>query len=332
MHIFKVENLTKEYKVGKGKLRALDNVSLTVEKGDIYGIIGLSGAGKSTLVRCLNLLEEPTSGRVLYQGDDLQDLKRNGSLNRTRRQIGMIFQRFNLFQQKSVFQNVMYPLRLAKVPKDEATVRVRRVLKLVGLEDKEKVYPSQLSGGQQQRVAIARALVTNPEVILCDEATSALDPQTTQSILQLLKHLNEVMEITIVIITHEMSVVESICNKVAVIDEAHIVESGPVSDVFVNPQSAMGKLLVRRGNKNQKMSERCWRLLFDENSTDEAVISELSTECNTKVNVLRADLIRKDKATVGYMDIQLPEDEEAIKRIKTFLDKRGIKGGDISYD
>ena len=226
-----VKNLCKTFETKEGKVEALKNINLKIEEGSIYGIIGMSGAGKSTLVRCLNYLERPTSGEVIVEGKELGSLteKEIGSL---RSHIGMIFQNFNLLMQKTVIDNVCFPLRLKGVNKKEAYERARALLKTVGLSEKEKAYPAQLSGGQKQRVAIARALAMNPKILLCDEATSALDPQTTKSILKLLKSINEELNITIVIITHQMSVVREICDRVAVIEDGEIVEDGIVKDVF----------------------------------------------------------------------------------------------------
>lgn len=241
--MYRLENISKEF-IGKDSVVcAVQNVSLKIEKGKIYGIIGFSGAGKSTLVRCLNLLEMPTSGKVIFEGKNLMEIKEK-ELRKYRQKIGMIFQSFNLLLQRNVLGNVCYPLEIAGVKKKEAQKRALELLKLVGIADKAKNYPAHLSGGQKQRVAIARALATNPDVLLCDEATSALDPITTTAILDLLKSINEKMGVTIVIITHEMKVVEQICDKVAVMSEGKIVEEGEVRDVFTNPQSDITKKLV----------------------------------------------------------------------------------------
>lgn len=236
-------NLSKTYS-GKGtKVEAIKNINLTINKGDIFGIIGLSGAGKSTLVRCINFLEKPTTGQVIFDGKDLGRLSEK-ELLKTRHSIGMIFQGFNLFSQRTALKNVCYPLEITGVKKKEAKKRARELLKVVGLSDRESSYPSQLSGGQKQRVAIARALATNPKVLLCDEATSALDPNTTSQILELLKEISHSLGVTIVIITHEMKVIEQICNRVAVIDKSEIVETGEVKEVFLKPKSQIAKELI----------------------------------------------------------------------------------------
>ena len=238
-----LKNVSKTYETKDGTVHALQDVSLTINKGDIFGIIGMSGAGKSTLVRCLNFLERPTSGTVEIEGKDLSALSEK-ELRMERRGIAMIFQHFNLLMQKNVMDNVCFPLRIAGVSKADARKRAKELLEIVGLSDKAKAYPIQLSGGQKQRVAIARALASNPKILLCDEATSALDPQTTKSILALLKEINEKYGITIVIITHEMAVVREICNRVGIVGGGHLVETGEVLEVFSHPQSKEAKELV----------------------------------------------------------------------------------------
>lgn len=239
-------NLTKTFKDGKNALPfvALDNVSLQIEKGDIYGIIGLSGAGKSTLIRCVNLLEKPDSGNIFIDGEDIT-LKNKKELNLLRKKLSMIFQSFNLFEQRTALKNVCFPLELVKTPKKEAEKRGLELLDRVGLRDKANAYPSQLSGGQKQRVAIARALASNPEYLLCDEPTSALDTEATESVLQILKQINKEQGITVAIITHELSVITKLCNKVAVIENGRICEFGKVSEVFNNPQTEQTKRLIK---------------------------------------------------------------------------------------
>ena len=239
-------NLTKTFKDGKNALPfvALDNVSLQIEKGDIYGIIGLSGAGKSTLIRCVNLLEKPDSGNIFIDGEDIT-LKNKKELNLLRKKLSMIFQSFNLFEQRTALKNVCFPLELVKTPKKEAEKRGLELLDRVGLRDKANAYPSQLSGGQKQRVAIARALASNPEYLLCDEPTSALDTEATESVLQILKQINKEQGITVAIITHELSVITKLCNKVAVIENGRICEFGKVSEVFNNPKTEQTKRLIK---------------------------------------------------------------------------------------
>ena len=242
--MIEIRNVSKMYHTDHGDFLALDNINLKIEDGDIFGIIGISGAGKSTLIRCINLLEKPSDGQIIIDGQDIT--KFSGSpLLRLRRNIGMIFQRFNLLMQRTVSDNVAYPLEICGVPKKERDKRVAELLELVDLTSKEENYPIQLSGGQQQRVSIARALANNPSILLCDEPTSALDSLTTDSLLKLLKDINKKLGVTIIIITHEMSVVDKICNKVAVIDETKIVEEGFVNDVIDNPQQGITKLLLK---------------------------------------------------------------------------------------
>jgi len=242
--MIEIKNLSKIYNTDRGEFVALKDINLTINDGDIFGIIGMSGAGKSTLLRCINLLERPTSGDIIIDGENITDFTGNQLLN-LRRNIGMVFQRFNLLMQRTVAQNVSFPLEICKAPKEGRKARVDEMLELVGLADKSGSYPVQLSGGQQQRVSIARALANNPRIILCDEPTSALDSLTTNSILSLLKDINQKLGVTIIIITHEMSVVNKICNKVAVISDAHIIEQGDTKEVFRNPKEHMTKMLLR---------------------------------------------------------------------------------------
>ena len=241
--MIEIKNLSKIYNTNYGEFKALEDINITINDGDIFGIIGMSGAGKSTLLRCINLLEKPSSGNVIIDGQDITGFAGN-QLLQLRRNIGMVFQRFNLLMQRTVKDNVAFPLEICGVPKADREKRVAELLELVGLADKANNYPVQLSGGQQQRVAIARALANNPGLILCDEPTSALDSLTTSSLLQLLKEINEKLGVTIVIITHEMSVVNKICNRVAVINDARIIEQGVTKEVFSNPQHEMTKLLL----------------------------------------------------------------------------------------
>ena len=241
--MIEIKHLTKTFETSDGKLDALNDVSLKIDDGEIYGIIGMSGAGKSTLVRCINMLERPTQGSVIIDGVDVGSLS-DSQLRNERRQITMIFQGFNLLMQRTCLKNVCFPMELAGVKKSEATARAKALLETVGLGDKLKSYPVQLSGGQQQRVAIARALATHPKILLCDEATSALDPQTTQSILSLIRDIHDKLGITVIVITHQMSVVEQICTRVAILDRGTVVEEGKVSDVFAAPKSDAAKSLM----------------------------------------------------------------------------------------
>ena len=243
--MIELRSITKSFRTGKTSVAAVRDVDLTIRDGEVFGIIGFSGAGKSTLVRCINLLERPTSGAVVIDGIDLTRLS-GSELRAARKNIGMIFQQFNLLAQRTVADNIRYPLEIAKVPKAQAAQRVSELLELVDLADKANAYPAQLSGGQKQRVAIARALATQPEMLLCDEPTSALDPLTTKSMLALLTDINKKLGVTIIIITHELSVVQAICSHVAVISEGRLAESGAVADVFGSPRSAVTKLLLGR--------------------------------------------------------------------------------------
>ena len=323
--IIKIENLSKVYKVKNFEITAIQDINLSIYEKDIFGIIGLSGAGKSTLVRCINFLEKPTSGRVYFDGVNLSSLD-NKQMRKVRQNIGMIFQNFNLLEQRNVLKNVLFPLQIAKVPKEEAIKRAKDLLELVGLSDKQNVYPSQLSGGQKQRVAIARALANNPSVLLCDEATSALDPNTTNSILALLKDINKKLGITIIIITHEMRVVESICNKVAIIDESKIKETGLVKDIFVNPQTAIAKDLIfsKLDAVNNKIGRTFFKLKFDRKVLD-PVISNMILKTNVLVNIIEANLNTKDGIAYGEMLIQLPDDETAIAKVKNYLNSEAIE-------
>lgn len=324
--MIELKSLSKVYNGSAGEVVAIKDINLTIEDGDIFGIIGLSGAGKSTLIRCVNLLEKPTSGQVIFDGTDLGAISKK-ELLKQRQKMSMIFQNFNLLSQRTALDNICYPLEIAGVSKKEARARAKELLKVVGLEDKAKAYPVQLSGGQKQRVAIARALATNPSVLLCDEATSALDPNTTAQILSLLKEINEKMGVTIIVITHEMKVIEQICNKVAVIDKSRIVEEGPVKEVFTSPKSQIAKQLILPKNEGVPEAEgfRCLRLVFDGTSAFEPIISSLSRDLDINVNILGANTKNIEGVAYGQMLIQLPEDKEMEEKIKNFLDSKNVK-------
>lgn len=324
--MIELKNLSKIYDNGKTRVEAVKDINLTIEDGDIFGIIGLSGAGKSTLIRCINFLEKPTEGQVIFDGVDLGAISHKELLKK-RQSMSMIFQNFNLLSQRTALDNICYPLEIAGNSKNEAREKARKLLAIVGLSDKEKSYPVQLSGGQQQRIAIARALATDPKVLLCDEATSALDPTTTSSILNLLKEINKNMGVTIIVITHEMRVIEQICNKVAVIDKSHIVEEGPVREVFTAPKSQIAKQLILPKNQGVPAAEgfRCLRLVFDGTSAFEPIISALSRQCNTDVNILGANTKNIEGVAYGQVLIQLPEDEAKVAGIKEFLDSKKVK-------
>lgn len=322
--MIEIKNLNKTFpsRHGGGTVVALDDINLTINDGEIFGIIGLSGAGKSTLVRCMNLLERPTEGEVLIDGEDLMHL-RTSSLLRIRRNIGMIFQSYNLLEQRTVLRNVLYPLELCHTPHDRAVERAMELLELVGLADRAKAYPSQLSGGQKQRVAIARALATEPKYILCDEATSALDPTTTTAILELLQKINRTMGVTVVVITHEMAVIEKICHRVAVIDKSHIVEMGTVDAVFSNPQSQIARELILPHTKVAPTIEggRRVRLVFNGGSSFKPVVSSLVLETGIPVNIMAADTKDIGGRAYGQILIELPADERSAARVMNWLDQ-----------
>ena len=317
--IVEVKHLSKTFTTKEGQVDALRDINLSIEKGDIYGIIGMSGAGKSTLVRCLNFLEVPTSGQVIVEGQDLGSLS-DRELRALRSSIGMIFQSFNLLMQKSVIDNVCFPLQIQGIRKKDAVIKARELLKTVGLEDKEKAYPAQLSGGQRQRVAIARALACDPKILLCDEATSALDPQTTASILDLLKKINAETGITIIIITHQMSVVREICNNVAIIEKGSLVENGLVEEIFTHPKSRAAKQLIIEGKDPDEWTseenaagtvpllheDRRIRIVFGTQSSFEPVIANMVLTMGTPVNILRADTKDVHGVARGEMILGLP--------------------------
>ena len=311
-----LEGLGKQFQTTNGTVTALDDINLEILKGEIFGIIGLSGAGKSTLVRCINYLETPTAGRVIFEGQNLSMMK-EAEIRKARQSMGMIFQQFNLLAQRNVLQNVCFPMEIAGVPKVEAKKRAAELLKLVGLEERMKAYPAQLSGGQKQRVAIARAMSTNPKVLLCDEATSALDPNTTKSILELLKKINRELGITVIVITHEMAVIESICDRVAIIDHSHIAESGKVSEIFSGPKSEIGR-------KTSFARARQIRVIFNGQESSEPIISNMVLACKVPVNILLADTHDIGGKAMGQMLLQLPEDEVDAGRICNYLKTVGV--------
>jgi len=315
-----IKDLQKDFKSKNDTVTALSGINLNIDKGTIFGIIGMSGAGKSTLVRCINFLERPTKGTIIIGDKDLSLLS-DSDLRGVRQNIGMIFQHFNLLMQRTVEDNISFPLEIAGYSKREGRKRAGELLDLVGLSDKRKAYPSQLSGGQKQRVAIARALATNPQILLCDEATSALDPTTTRSILALLKDINKRFGITIIIITHEMAVVEEICSHVAIIDNGVLAEVGKVEDVFRNPRTEAGKkLFFNNTNIVRKMKgKRIIRIVFDGKSSNEPVIANLVMEFKAHVNILFADLKEINEKSFGHMVLQLPEDKDLPDKIIYYL-------------
>jgi len=324
--MIELKDLSKTFNASSGVVEALKDINLTINDGEIFGIIGLSGAGKSTLVRCINLLERPTYGSVIIDGKDMTQLSRP-ELLKMRRSISMIFQGFNLLEQRTVLRNVTFPLEISGVRLSEAKKKAMELLKVVGLEQKAAAYPAQLSGGQKQRVAIARALATDPRYLLCDEATSALDPNTTRSILELLDTINQTMGVTIVVITHEMKVIDQICDRVAVIDQSRIAEVGKVSDVFTNPKSNIARELILPQDRaaldttgGQKL-----RLIFDGNYSQEPLLSKLILECQAPINIIFADTKEYEGAIYGHMIIELPSDYRQADKVITWLRSSPIK-------
>ena len=311
--MIEIKHLSKSFETAGGTVEALKDINLTIEDGDIYGIIGMSGAGKSTLVRCINLLEKPTSGEIIVNGQRL-DTMTPAQLRAARREITMIFQRFNLLMQRTCLRNVCFPMELAGVKRAEAEQRARELLELVGLPDKADSYPAQLSGGQQQRVAIARALATHPKVLLCDEATSALDPNTTRQILELIRDINQKLNITVVVITHQMSVVKEICSHVAILDEGRVAESGLVGTVFAAPKSAAGRRLVFPGGADAQVydpsEEKLVRLVFkDSKTTSIPLIARLAAEENIFCNVISASTQKLSEEVYGSMMLGIPSSQ-----------------------
>ena len=317
--IIEIKNLSKTFGSGDNQVAALQDVNLQIHKGDIFGIIGLSGAGKSTLVRCINLLERPDEGKVLFHGNDLVGLKEK-ELRMQRRKISMIFQSFNLLEQRTNLDNICFPLELSGVPKKEARERAMELLEIVGLPDKAKAYPVQLSGGQKQRIAIARALASDPEVLLCDEATSALDPQTTDSILKLLQKINKERGITVIIITHQMSVIEQICHRVAILDHGEVAEMGKVEDVFSNPKSKAGRRLVSP-SAALPLPEGIpsARIAFNGNTSSDPIIASVAMDLGIKVSIMGADTRNVDGRAFGTMIISLPEELSERRRVMDYL-------------
>ncbi len=327
--LIELKHLTKTFKGKTQTVEALKDINLSINKGDIYGIIGMSGAGKSTLVRCINFLERPTSGQVVIDGKDLAALPPK-ELRKLRQEVSMIFQHFNLLSQRDVRGNIAFAMEIAGMKKADIDKRIDELLEIVGLTDRQHNYPSQLSGGQKQRVAIARALATNPKIILCDEATSALDPQTTASILALLKEINRTMGITVVIITHEMTVVESICSHVAIIDEGLLAETGTVEEVFAHPKSPAAKKLIFRAGSSTLMGDRTIRIVFEGSESEEPVISDLVLQCHASVNILHADIRNVNGKAFGQMILRLPEDKLQQEKIVFFLRSRGLRVEEVN--
>ncbi len=323
--MIELKHLSKSFPTGDTTVEALKDINLTIRDGDIYGIIGMSGAGKSTLVRCINLLERPTGGEVLVDGVNLGDLS-PAELRRARRDITMIFQSFNLLMQRTCLDNICFPLELAGVKKSEAKEKARELLSVVGLPDKENAYPAQLSGGQQQRIAIARALATEPKVLLCDEATSALDPKTTHSILELIRDINKKLGITVIVITHQMSVVEEICNRVAILDNGTVAEEGDVATVFACPATDAAKRLVFPDSADTANlwlaheNERILRVVFNgADCSATPMIASMAMEERIAANILYASTRTIGEMVYGNMLLGIPNDEETVRRATAYL-------------
>ncbi|MEK3799079.1 methionine ABC transporter ATP-binding protein [Peribacillus sp. FSL H8-0477] len=337
------EGLEKEYRTKDKTFKALNGINLTIEKGEIFGVIGFSGAGKSTLIRCVNFLEKPTGGRVLVDGQDLLTLSPS-NIRKVKRNIGMVFQHFNLLQSKTVFANIAMPLVLEGAPKKQIKQRVEELLKFVGLSDKAGAYPEQLSGGQKQRVGIARALATQPSILLCDEATSALDPQTTGSILKLLKKINAEYKITILMITHEMSVIRDICDKVAVIEGGEIIESGTVFDIFSNPQTKTAqnfvhsvlndsipesvRTLVKEHNPNGKL----FKINFVGASSGQPLLSKIAKKFDVDINVLFGNITELQGVPFGHLIVELRGQENEIKRAYLHIQQENVSIREVIAD
>ena len=318
--MIELKHITKVFPTADGELTALNDVNITIHDGDVYGIVGMSGAGKSTLVRCINLLERPTSGQVVIDGKDLCVMPAK-ELIQQRRSISMIFQQFNLLMQRTCLKKICFPMEIAGVKAADAQKKAKELLEIVGLPDKADAYPAQLSGGQKQRIAIARALASDPKILLCDEATSALDPKTTQDILKLVKDINQRLGITVVVITHEMAVVEEICTHVAILDHGVLQESGTVEDIFSNPQTEAGRRLVYPNGVviDQLPAANVIRIAFNGGSSYEPLIASLAIDCGVKVNILGADTRNIDGKAFGTMLLGLPTDPEEAAKAMAYI-------------
>lgn len=329
--MIELRNVTKQFNTGDKEIKAVKDLSLKINRGEIYGIIGLSGAGKSTLIRCINRLEEPTSGEVIIDGVNLTSLDKE-ELRQERKNIGMIFQHFNLLNQKTVFENIAFPLRLTNRNKDEIEKRVDELLQYVDLVDKKYDYPSQLSGGQKQRVAIARAIATNPKVLLSDEATSALDPQTTRSILEILKNIRDKFNITIVMITHQMEVVKEICDKVAIMEGGEIIEENTVEALFSNPKTqtaknfinAMGSDIQEEIINPGEFTGKIFRLSFIGDSANKPFISRLSREFDIDINILSGNINKLQSTNIGHLMVEFLGDQDEIDRAISLLEENNV--------
>ncbi|WP_078392530.1 methionine ABC transporter ATP-binding protein [Shouchella patagoniensis] len=327
------KQVSKTYQTNGKTVKALDQINLKIDQGDIYGVIGFSGAGKSTLLRTVNLLERPTSGEIIVNNKNVAELKPN-DLQKTKRNIGMIFQHFNLLQSKTVFENIAIPLKLVKTPKNEIKKRVQELLSFVGLTDKATNYPDQLSGGQKQRIGIARALATNPDILLCDEATSALDPETTSSILQLLKKINRDYNITILIITHEMSVIRELCDKVAVMEAGRVIEAGSVFSLFSNPTQETTKKFVRSiisdhlpekvktEIEKKEDNQQIYQLKVTDEALDSTLFSSLIQNAGVEVNILYASMQEVQGKSFGVLYLQIKGEHEQRLAARAYLNNQ----------
>ena len=338
--MIQLEKVSKSFRTGSGEVHAVKEVSLHIEQGEVFGIIGFSGAGKSTLVRCINLLERPTKGTVIVDGTELTRLDEK-QLREVRRKIGMIFQHFNLLRSRTVYDNIAFPLKKSSLSKEEKHKKILSLLELVGLSDKKDAYPSQLSGGQKQRVAIARALANDPKVLLCDEATSALDPQTTKSILYLLKQVNEKLGITIVVITHEMAVVKDICDRVAIMELGRVVEEGFTEDVFVHPRETVTKDFINTANNIDKIyeliqqesndltklqdGEKIVMLTYSANNAGEPVLSYLVESFGVKANIIYGNIDILKGKSIGKLVVTLSGKAENIEKALAYIQERKVE-------
>lgn len=328
--MLEIQNVSKVYKAKKKTVTGVDHVSLTIQDGEIFGIVGYSGAGKSSLLRCINLLEQPTDGRILIDGQDLTKLK-GEKLRQARLKIGMIFQHFYLISQKTVGENIEFALKAAKMPKEERNKRVEELLKMVGLEEKKDVFPAQLSGGQKQRVGIARALANNPSVLLCDEATSALDPTTTTSILRLLKKINRELGITIILITHEMDVVKEICDRMAIMQDGKVIEEGAVYDIFANPEKPLTQEFISSVVSfdipqaiMQNVKGQVVKILFKGDVAGEGVISDMLQQFEVQGNFLHGTIEYIQERPLGIFLMELNGQVEDINRSISYMESRGV--------
>lgn len=332
--MIEIKHLSKTFQMKDGAVNALKDIDLTIPDGSIYGIIGMSGAGKSTLVRCINLLERPTEGSVVIDGTAMETLS-PAALRERRRDITMIFQQFNLLMQRSCLKNICFPMELAGVKKADAEKRARELLEMVGLPDKANAYPAQLSGGQKQRIAIARALATNPKVLLCDEATSALDPNTTHAILTLIKDINKKLGITVVVITHQMSVIEEICSRVAILDGGVVAEQGKVEDIFSNPHTDAARRLVYPGGVSLEQypaGTHAVRVAFNGGTAYQPLIASLAIDLGVKVNILGADTRNIEGRAFGTMLLGLPDDpNEAAKALSYIRAQPNVSAEEVEY-